>query len=359
MNNYPFDDEIVLIYDRVQDKLPLPAMVAFFSNVAGWLNTTESDELSYHMNVLGAAHGYLLHSGKKILADYFINLPDYTPNALTGDVVDVLLNVVSASYMSKWRQLRDAYNTRYAPLDGIDYTESHSRTHVGNLEVEGNKTTTDDESQSFTHGEVVEEAKTFEHGQSVTSSETVTHGKVVGTDSSVTFGHGDTETTVSNPGQITTTSAIGGGDTSVYGFNSSNAVPSALNHSTDSETVSLSGTDRTEVTRGNNGTDVTTGSVAESGTTGDAGSVVYGGTDTTDSSVRHSGTDASGKVSSGSEEISRTENASDNEAIEIARRGRFARTAQELIEQELKARQHTFEEQIYRDLDSILTIDVY
>lgn len=359
MRRQEFDDELVLDFKCVQDKFQLPALNDLFTRVSQFLTTYEDGEISFTLNPMALTHGYLIRSGRKILTDYFIDLPDWTAPTTPEDVVDVLYNVLHAMYFHKWEQLRDAFYTEYMPLEGVDYTETRNGSHVGTENFSGVATTEGEKTDTTTHGEQVTSQSSLEHGESISDNNTITHGKTVSEDGTVARSSGQTDTTVESPGQVTSTSATSTGAEDVYGFNSSEAVPKAADSASNTETTTTSGSNTTEVNRLSQGNDITESTVTEGGTTADARSILHGGTDTTNGSVVHSGVDTVGSESAQTETVTRENATTDADNMQIVRKGRIAQTPQELLEEEIRVRKNNFVEIIYQDIDSVLTISVY
>lgn len=358
MRKQEFDDEIVLTYDRVQDKLQLPALQDLFTRVAGHLDIIGTED-SVRFNPMALAHGYLIRSGRKILTDYFIQLPDWAGQYGTGDVVDVLYSVLSLTFVRKWKQLRDAFYTEYSPLEGVDYTETHNSSHEGTETFSGTTTDEAEKTDTTTYGQQVETQNNLIHGETVTDNNTTTHGKTIAETGMITYGHGQTDVTTELPGQTTTTTATSTGAENVYGFNSSVAVPNSTDSASNTETVTSSGQNSTEVNHINQGHDDTQSSVTEGGTTADSRSILHGGTDTSNGSVLHSGNDVLATESSQTETVTREGTMFGTKQLEILRKGRLTQTPQDLLEAELRARKQTLVEIIYQDIDSVLTISVY
>lgn len=359
MRRQEFDDEVVLDFDRVQDKFQLPALNDLFTRVNQFLTTYKDGDIAFTLNPMALAHGYLIRSGRKILTDYFIQLPDWTAPHLPNDVVDVLYSVLYATYSRKWEQLRDAFYAEYMPLEGVDYTETRDGSHVGTENSSGNATTSIEKSGTITHGEQVLSESSLVHGETVTDNATVTHGKTVTENGMIIYGHGITDVTTELPGQTTTTTASSSGAENVYGFNSAAAVPNSTDSASSTETVTTSGTNRSEVNHLNQGHDDTESTITEGGTTGDTRSILHGGTDTTDASVTHSGTDTTGSESTQTEITSQENSTTGTDNIQIVRKGRLEQTPQQLLEEEIRARKNNLVNIIYQDIDSVITISVY
>jgi len=359
MNRCEFDDEVVLDFDRVQDKFQLPALNDLFTRVSQYLTTYGNGEISFTLNPMALAHGYLIRSGRKILTDYYISLPDWTAPNTSNDVVDVLYNVLHEIYFRKWEQLRDAFYTEYMPLEGVDYTETRNGSHVGTENFSGVTATEGEKTDTTTHGEQVISQSSLEHGESVSDSNTTTHGRTVSQDGTVAHSSGQTDTTVESPGQVTSTAATSTGAEGVYGFNSSQDVPKATDSASNTETTTTSGRNTTEVNSLNQGSDITESTVTEGGTTADTRSILHGGTDITNGSVAHSGVDTVGTESAQTETVTRENATTDADNTQIVRKGRIAQTPQELLEQEVRARKNNLVDIIYQDIDSVITISVY
>lgn len=359
MRRQEFDDEVVLDFDRVQDKFQLPALNDLFTRVNQFLTTYKDGDIAFTLNPMALAHGYLIRSGRKILTDYFIQLPDWTAPHLPNDVVDVLYSVLYATYARKWEQLRDAFYTEYMPLEGVDYMETRNGSHVGTENFSGTVKTEGEKTDTTTHGEQVTSQSTLEHGEIVSDNNTTTHGRTVSEDGTVAHSSDQTDTTVESPGQVTSTSATSTGAEDVYGFNSSKAVPKATDSASNTETTTTSGRNTTEVNHLNQGNDITESTVTEGGTTADARSILHGGTDTTNGSVVHSGVDTVGSESAQTETVKRENATTDANDMQIVRKGRIAQTPQQLLEEEVRARKNNFVDIIYQDIDSVITISVY
>ena len=354
-----FDDEVVLDYDRVQDKFQLPALNELFTRISTQLTPYSDDDMSFTLNPMALAHGYLIRSGRKILPDYIIRLPDWTGTAGTTDVVDVLYDVLMATYFRKWQQLRDAFYTLYAPLEGIDYTETRTGSHVGTESLSGTTSTGEEKTQNTTHGEKITSQSNFTHGETVSDDNTTTHGKTLSEQSTIIYGHGETDATTELPGQITSTTATSNGVEDVYGFNSDSAVPKSTDSASNTETTKTSGRNSTEVVRSNTGSDETSGISTEGGITADSRSIRHGGIDTTNDSVVHSGVDTVGSQSAQTETVNNETATADTDNVQVVRKGRVVQTPQQLLEEEVKVRNRTFIDIMYQDIDSVLTISVY
>ena len=196
---------------------------------------------------------YSIRSGFKTVTAAFTSTPaEHRP--------DVLLTL----FKHRWRRLWDDYNITYNPLDAYRMSET------------GTRNTETSDRRDFTHGHTV--------------SEQGTSAGTIGTESESTLDTTD----------------------GVYGFNSSNSVPSA----TGTESTTSADTETRDLTSSRN--------------------VTNAGTDNT--------------VASGT----------DSEEYQFEKSGNIGySTPQELLRQDIELWRETYFDQVFNDIDSFITIMVY
>lgn len=358
MDNYDF--EVPFTWDRLQDKFQLSSLVRFFEqlNLALKWPKEEAGEYFYNPSPVGMAHGYLLRSGNKILCDYIIHMPD-PDDTNTNDAIHQIWQIVQASYLRKWEQLRDALYTDYKVLEPTDYHEERSleRTdEMSGTESKLSSSTTNDVGQK---GGTESKTDAFTHGEEITHTNLKAYGKTTETDTRGDHSITETAGKTGNPNEVTTRSGAVENDQGHYGFNAQVVSPVNSSDVSSTETTIRTGDSTEASTRVNAGLDSINETTRNTGADTESGTDTHTGTDTVTSAIAHNASDSRISDKSESSSGAKSERANGTETASTSRTGRFMETPQKLIQQEWKAREKTLMEQIFVDLDSLLCIKLY
>ena len=286
---------------------------------------------------------YLAHSGKKPISPIVHYFCDEN-GEITSSGMDSLAALVRLKFYEPWSHLLDTYYAEYDPLKNYQISEQEE------YEEDAEKNSTDETTygktrgmtDSLTHGKVVNTSDEVEYGKKVersdernrensdTSAQTVTYGK--------------TETT---EGDATRTS-----ETGRYGFNSNESVPTDTGDSTEQteETVHTTGSDG-GITR-NTATDHDTTESSEEASGSDARTIVESDSGTDSRAVSEN---LGGKDTLSSDALGHTEGTKNRTRSGLNGLNSYQR----LIAEDRKLWLDNFFDQVYRDVDSVLTLPIY
>ena len=242
---------------------------------------------------------YINRSGKKIVSPLIENYTDNTDSlssAEKSEIADIVYNI----FGDKWNKLYELLSLEYNPIHNYDMTETE--------EIEGTNAT--------------ETTRTGTDTTQGTGTDTITHTGTQATAHTGTIGVSSSEST-----QGTTN---GNTSTEIYGFNSSEGVPDTDVGTSSGVTASKSGTETTT----HNDTDTRTDNLTDTETR-----------NTTDTTT-HNTTDAT----EGENTTSRTLTRSGNIGVT---------TTQQMILSSIDLYQWNFFNQVFEDIDTILTIKTY
>lgn len=242
---------------------------------------------------------YINRSGKKIVSPLVENYTDNTDSlssAEKSEIADIVYNI----FGDKWNKLYELLSLEYNPIHNYDMTETE--------EIEGSNTT--------------ETTRTGTDTTQGTGTDTITHTGTQATAHTGTIGISSTE---SNNGSSGTSS-----DATIYGFNSATGVPD----NSVENTTQVNSAKSTSETTTHNDTDTRTDNLSDTETR-----------NTTDTTT-HNTTDAT----EGENATSRTLTRSGNIGVT---------TTQQMILSSIDLYQWNFFNQVFEDIDTILTIKTY
>lgn len=356
MNNTPFHD-FSYTWDRLQDKFQLPDILRIFVYIKTFLDTT-GQPFDYDPPAVGMAHGYLLRSANKILADYIISMPE-PDETNPNDAISQINSIIEATFIRKWQQLRDALYTPYDPLSPLDYTDYRTVGRTNDASVVETKSGTISTSDSTERTGTESNTTANDTSETINKSNLKTYGKTVETSSKDDFSQSQSNTKTGETGESGSRSTTGSKDDGRFGFNASVVSPV-----TSSEAATAEATLRNS-TGNESSTQINAGLNSESKTERNAGADTESGSDVHE--LHDSGTTVLSRSGSDSRLSDRTENGQGtrqergnaNENSTTRRTGRYLQSPQELLQKEFSARQKTLLDTIYHDLDTILCIPVY
>lgn len=301
-----------------------------------WLTTTDDASA---LNLLY----YLNHSGKKLASNlllYFVA----DDGILDSESLPTISNTVAFKYERNWRKLWNTLIIEYNPASNYkviterelsrEDSEDESLNSVKNATESVNYGKT----QTTSHG--LKEETTYGRQDATTHGlkEETTYGKQEAT------AHGHQEQTAHG---LTTTD-----DTSRYAFNSASAVPTdkVQSANTGTDTVTNSGTDTV--------TDSGKDTVQKSGTD----SVQSSGKDTVQNSgsdtVSDTGNDS--KTNDATDDSTRIKSGESAETERVVKEGAIGTVSiQQLISEEHNLWIWNFFDQVFKDIDSELTLQIY
>ena len=287
---------------------------------------------------------YYAHSGKKPISPLVHNFLD-DDNHITAAGMTALAALVAAKFYEPWTHLMSTYYATYSPLE--NYRIAEEEEHADDIQKATNSETS--------YGKTVNTTDSTTYGKTKNVTDELTHGKKVdSTDSEISSLNESSNTNVAY-GKVNTV-VIDDDKTSAnnrYGFNSANApVPTETASSTDdaTNTSTDSGSDVTTYQDSANGTKSRMTSETASGKDSRAIGEMDGGSDTR----------SVGEMLGGSDSTEGTEAGHIAGSKSIARSGLNGLTSyQRLIAEDRKLWLENFFDQVYRDIDSILTLPIY
>ena len=238
-------------------------------------------------------------SGEKIVAPLISSFTDNEDELKNADIATIT-NVVYNMFLNKWAKLYELLSLEFDPIENYNMMEEETV----------NRDTTDRTTHTGTQGTT--------HTGTQADAQT-------GTQTNAQSGGTSTNSTGSG-----TSSGSGSNDSSIYGFNSSSAVGERENDSMTSATTSTTNTETFTTTRSDTRTDNLTNTRTDNLT------------DTRTDNLTDAGT--------GTEDITRTLTRSGNIGVT---------TSQQMIQSSIELWQWNFFDTVFRDIDSILTIQTY
>lgn len=301
------------------------------------LNIDPSLDIQYHFN----------RSGEKIVAPLISSFTDNDEELKNADIATIT-NVVYNMFSNKWTKLYELLSLEFDPIENYSMTEQEI------VDRDTTDRTTHTGTQGTTH--------TGTQADAQTGTQTITH---TGTQTDVNTGtqtdaqtgtqtnaqSGGTSTSSSGSG---TSSGSGSNDSSIYGFNSSTAVGERENESTTSATTSTTNSETFTTTRSDTRTDNLTNTRTDNLTDTRTDNLTDERTDhltnTRTDNLTDTRTDNLTDAGTGTEDITRTLTRSGNIGVT---------TSQQMISSSIELWQWIFFDTVFRDIDSILTIQTY
>lgn len=224
------------------------------------------------------------------------------PEQLTRAQIIKLVRIVVSKFGDKWDRIYDAITAEYNPIHNYDMVEEETP----------DLTFTDGVSDDYSVTDAETHARNIERVEEATSDFEIQDERKVGTD------------VIQNSDSTT--------DGSVYGFNSPSPVPATEGNGSQTTHTVASAEDNTDTTT----------------------HTQTGGMRMTESGDAEDNVDTRTQTQTGYRE--RTETGKRT----LTRSGNIGvTTSQQMIESEIKLREWNFIEQVYKDIDSVLTLGVY
>ena len=277
------------------------------------LNIDTSLDVQYHFN----------RSGEKIVAPLISSFTDNEDELKNADIATIT-NVVYNMFLNKWAKLYELLSLEFDPIENYNMMEEETV----------NRDTTDRTTHTGTQG------TTHTGTQGTTHTGTQADAQT-GTQTNAQSGGTSTNSTGSG-----TSSGSGSNDSSIYGFNSSSAVGERENDSMTSATTSTTNTETFTTTRSDTRTDNLTNTRTDNLTDTRTDNL----TDTRTDNLTDTRTDNLTDAGTGTEDITRTLTRSGNIGVT---------TSQQMIQSSIELWQWNFFDTVFRDIDSILTIQTY
>lgn len=316
-------------------------------------------------------HG--VRSGNKIASDMLEILANTKYTAGNYSLFQAVAELLAVKYETNWNKLYNTTKLTYNPINNYDMTEESTdttdATRTPNLSRENTRTpnvtkttssevTTSDNDTTTRTPDLTEtdsETRTPDLTQDV--SATRTPNLTEETDSTRTPNTTSTETI---KGHIT------GVDNKVFGYNSTTAVPDGTSTTTENGTTTTaeSGTETNKGSTKTTGTDVTDTVTTQTGTETIERTNATTGTEKTESSRSGSNSMNITESESGSEVTVETESGTDNTNTtfkhKLTRSGNIGvTTSQQMIQSERELWIWNFIEQVCKDIDSVLTCNIW
>lgn len=356
MNNTPFHD-FSYTWDRLQDKFQLPDILRIFVYIKTFLDTT-GQPFDYDPPAVGMAHGYLLRSANKILADYIISMPE-PDETNPNDAVAQINSIIEASFVRKWQQLRDALYTPYDPLSPLDYTDYRTVGRTNDASIVETKSGTISTSDSTERTGTESNTTANDKSETINKTNLKTYGKTVETSSTDDFSQSQSNTTTTKTEDNESHSTVDSNGNGIFGFNSSDVSPATTTEGTSAESILRNSNGDESSAQINTAIDNASNIERNTGADTESGSDVHELHDSGTTVLSHSGNDS--RISDRTEngQGTRQERGNANENSTTRRTGRYLQSPQELLQKEFSARQKVLLDTIYHDLDTILCIPVY
>lgn len=316
-----------------------------------WKGDVESSflDLQYHVN----------RSGEKIISPILQKFLK-TEDQLSDESLQKIANMIFVLYDKSWTKLYDTLSLEYNPIDNYNMVENEETDSDGTSSTSSSQTRTDDLTHSKTGDNTDTESGTV--GQDISKSNTKTLDLTqtkTGTNTDKQSGEVGVDTTDGG-----TVSVVGKGtadnQNNIYGFNSAQGVPSDTSSSQDS-----SNTQTTNNLTGSKDTDFSINmdksineTVKDTGTDKDAGTEKHD--ETRNLTFGHKVSETlkdTGTVSN----IGKTDGSDQNHSTrQLTRKGNIGvTTSQQMIQSERDLWLWTFFEQVFKDVDSVLTLSIY
>ena len=355
-------------------------------------------DLEYHGNI----------SGDKFVSPLVFRLLEN--NVLSSEMVVTLANVIFSMFSKNWDSLYNTYLLQYNPIQNYNMVEvmtndrkvtSYGKTETRTDNLTHGKTGTETDTpnvtetrtDNLTHGKTGTETDT--PNVTETRTDNLTHGKT-GTETdtpnvtetrtdNLTHGKTGTETDTPNVTETQTPNLSTNKDLGVYGFNSSDDVPSNVEQiastgtntltrtGTDQKTYNLSETDTGTQSTQKTGTDQKTYNLSETDTgtqstqrTGtDQKTYNLSETDTGTQSTQRTGTDQKtynlSETDTGTQQNVNSGSDTETRNYTLTREGNIGvTTSQQMIQSERELWLWNFiYNVVFPDVDKILTINIY
>ena len=317
-------------------------------NIATYLN------LEYHGNI----------SGEKFVSPLVFRLLEN--NVLSSEMVATLANVIFSMFNKNWEGIYNTYLLEYNPIQNYNMVEV--MTNDQKVILYGKTETRTD---NLTHGKSGTETET--PNVTETRTDNLTHGKT-GTETeapnvtetrtdNLTHGKTGTETETPNVTETQTPNLSSTKDLGVYGFNSSDDVPSNTESatSTGTNTIVKTGTDQ----KSYNLSETDTGTQQTQRTGTDQKSYNLSETDTGTQQTQRTGTDQKSynlsETDTGTQQNVNTGSDTETRNYRLTREGNIGvTTSQQMIQSERDLWLWNFiYNVVFPDVDKILTINIY
>lgn len=329
----------------INDELGLFSIIREQGDLLSWISEEDAKRLDVE---------YLYsHSGDKTASPLLRKLiergivkdtVDSDENEISWvDVLGTAAKMIYGRFAYNWNKIHDAYITEYKPLENysMEEIEARSLSHEGEdsdtSSQTGEGSSSGKESSTIGDSSTESDSSSSTENDSDSSTEKATDAKS-GTSSTKTASKITTQADNQN---------------SLYGFNSSDAVPSDASNG--NSTVSGSADDnRVDVETSDS--DSSEKTLESSGTK----TLSSSGTKTITSSESASGESSSSSKSASSSERSGKNSYDDDENRTLTRRGNIGvTTSQQMLESELELRKYDLIERMFSDCDRLLTTSVY
>lgn len=299
-------------------------------------------DLQYHGN----------HSGNKYVSVLLDTLQE------DGEISDsnrlLIAQSILAMYKNSWTRLYDLSKSQYEPLENYNMVEN--MTNDQTVHQKGTTSTRTDNLSTAKNGTDTE-TKNLTDTETVALTDTQTKNLTDQETKNLTDGKTGTETLVIDRDEVATPALTTTTDNTLYGFNSSVAVP------TDSQTVENTGTGTTAT----DSTDTTTFNTSETYTGTDT--TTHTGTDalakTGTDTFQHTGTDAmqynNTEAHTGTQAVAVTGSDTDTRNYELTRSGNIGvTTSQQMAQSEIELwKWNYFRDVVFRDIDRTLALRIY
>lgn len=288
---------------------------------AGDVPTTPPLNAQYHGNYSGSKLTSPLVDG--LLVDGLL------PDSAKAELADVIRSMFSMNWGKLWETLKFEYN----PIENYDMTETGEDVTTGTDKGETSRSTTYGRQEAHDFRDETTDTGTVDISK---TSEGDTDRKTTG---NIDRKHGETITTIRQGTQER--------EHGVYGFNT---VEEAAPASHDTDTENITNTD----THGGTDTDTSTGTETnhQTGTETDKETRSLSVDKDTTGTIKHTGTDT--------EEGTTSEEKNSTLEHTLTRRGNIGvTTSQQMIEQERALWVWKFFDQVFKDIDTVLTSPIY
>jgi len=283
----------------------------------------------YAANLLDITY-FNIHSGLKEVSPLISNF--VIENVLPVESYATIASIIKSYYSKKWIKLYSTLNLTYNPIHNYDMVESMTEDY--------SKSNSNEAQEKTTHGHTIsddiEGTNSLTHGESISKTENVDNDSEMN----------QTDTITHNTEKETVISGAANQNNNTFGFNSASAVPLTTQAGTNNQTG----------TETNTGTDTTVTQKAETLST-----------DTT-ATEAHTGVDATVEARTAVESHSGIDLIENDGTItetgggghELTRSGNIGvTTTQQMIKAEREIWLWNFFEQVFSDVDNLLTLKIY
>ena len=269
------------------------------------------------------------------------------------DDPEKIAKVIESKYKLKWSKLWATLSFEYNPIENYDMIEegqdSRDNTRTPNLQ------TTTETTPDLTHTESITDTPGVTETEETTRTPNITENENTTRTPNLTD-----KTNATRAPNTTGTTTVTGDNTNTtrdkYGFNKADAAPYDKETVTHSSTTSVkeTGTETNTETRTQSGTDANKTTRTTSGDESTNTTRTRTGADTRETTTKDSGTNTETVSATGNEQTT------EKTTHKLTRHGNIGVTSsQQLIESERNLWFWDFWEQVFSDLDSILTIPLY